>query len=190
MGDIRKFITDDVLMNHKRVFSRGHCSVYENSPEVNSFYRSLPKCNCQDWKKVFQSEISCCFDEWAGHLNGGISEIMKRNGIKIYDEVCIADINVKSGCLQINRMPKYKNVYFVYKDGKLKLMSNNISREVLYVHFQKRKMDIETNINYDLYYFVAPNHITSDKTKIRKNFREEKMFELGKLLKRLQNKLR
>ena len=41
-GDIRKFVTDDVLTKYKRIFSRGHCSVYENSSEVNAFYRTLP----------------------------------------------------------------------------------------------------------------------------------------------------
>ena len=65
-GGIRKFITDDILMKYKRIFSRGHCSIYQNLPEVNSLYRTLPACSCQEWKTVFQSEKACCFDEWAG----------------------------------------------------------------------------------------------------------------------------
>lgn len=44
-GGIRKFITDDILMKYKRIFSRGHCSIYQNLPEVNSLYRTLPACS-------------------------------------------------------------------------------------------------------------------------------------------------
>ena len=55
-------------------------------------YRTLPACGCQDWKKVFQSEKSYCFDEWAGHCGGGFSQIMKINRVEVYDEVCMAYI--------------------------------------------------------------------------------------------------
>ena len=116
-GDIRKFVTDDVLTKYKRIFSRGHCSIYENSSEVNALYRTLPTCGCQDWKNVFQSEKSCCFDEWAGHCGGGMSQIMLQNNVTIFDEVCSADINVNKGNFEINRMEKHKGLYFAYENG-------------------------------------------------------------------------
>ena len=189
-GDIRKFVTDDVLTKYKRIFSRGHCSIYENSSEVNAFYRTLPACGCQDWKNVFQCEKSCCFDEWAGHCGGGMSQIMKLNGIEIYDEVCSADINVNHGKFQINRMPKYKNLYFEYKEGKLALKANDTSREVLCAHFQKREISVNKNINYEKYFFIAPNYVTSEKRMIRTHFKEEKLFEIKRLMKRVQSKVR
>lgn len=189
-GNIRKFITDDILRDYKRIFSRGHCSIYKNSLEVNAFYRSLPVCGCQDWKKVFQNEASCCYDEWAGHCGGGISQIMKLNSIEIYDEVCSADINVNYGKFQINRMPKYKDVYFQYENGKLELKSNDINKEVLCAHFQKRRLNIDENINYSNYYFVAPNYVTSEVSNIRSHFIEEKLFEIEKFTQRIQSKVR
>ena len=53
-GDIRKFVTDDVLTKYKRIFSRGHCSIYENSSEVNAFYRTLLACGCKIGKMYFK----------------------------------------------------------------------------------------------------------------------------------------
>ena len=32
-GDIRKFVTDELLEKYVRIFSRGHCSIYRNSSE-------------------------------------------------------------------------------------------------------------------------------------------------------------
>ena len=189
-GNIRKFITDDVLENHKRIFSRGHCSIYKNLPEVNAWYRTLPTCGCLDWKSVFQKDSSCCYDEWAGHCGGGISQIMKLNEIAIFDEVYSADINVNYGRFRINRMPNYKDLYFEYKEGKLELKGKNISREVLCAHFQKREINIDKNINYNNFFFVAPNHVTSEERKIEAHFVGEKLFEIKRLIKRVQSKVR
>ena len=189
-GNIRKFVTDDILTSYKRIFSRGHCSIYENSLEVNALYRTLPACNCQNWKNVFQSEKSCCFDEWAGHCGGGLSQIMLENNVEIFDEVYSADINVNKGKFEINRMGKHKNLFFVYKNGSLELKGSDIDREVLYAHFQKRNVKIDENVNYDTFYFVALIYITSDGSQIKSRIVENKLFEIRRIFKRLQNKLR
>lgn len=70
-GDIRKYITDEILSKYDRIYSRGPCCLYRNTAEVNQWYRILPAKGFQDWKEVFQSSESCCFDEWAGHAGGG-----------------------------------------------------------------------------------------------------------------------
>ena len=174
-------------MKYKRIFSRGHCSIYQNLPEVNSLYRTLPACSCQEWKTVFQSEKACCFDEWAGHCGGGLSQIMQLNNVKMFDEVFFADINVNSGRFEINRMKKYKNPYFIYEKGSLK--GSDVDKEVLYAHFQKREVKIEDNINYNEFYFVAPGFITSNVDKVKHYIVQERLFEIKRFRKRLQNKV-
>ena len=62
-GDIRQFITDDILDRYDRVLTRGHCGLYRNTEEVNSWYKTLPSCGYQGYKDVFQSMESRCFDE-------------------------------------------------------------------------------------------------------------------------------
>lgn len=189
-GNIRKFVTDDILTSYERVFSRGHCSIYENTIEGKVLYRTLPACGCQDWKKVFQSEKSYCFDEWAGHCGGGLSQIMKINHVEVYDEVCMADIYMNSGKFEINRMEKHKNLYFECRNGKLELKGTDIEREILYAHFQKRRIKIEKNLNYDRFYFVAPNRVTSEAGQVKPHLVAEHMFEIKRLSNRLHNRLR
>lgn len=40
-GDIRKFITDEILEKYDRVLTHGHCSLFRNTQEVNKAYRTL-----------------------------------------------------------------------------------------------------------------------------------------------------
>ena len=40
-GDIRKFITDDLLNKYERIGFLGHSTIYKNTTEVNSRYRTI-----------------------------------------------------------------------------------------------------------------------------------------------------
>ena len=48
----------------------------------------------------------------------------------------------------------------------------------------------DKDINYDKYYFVAPCHITSDESQIKSHVIENRLFEIRRLLKRVENKIR
>lgn len=61
---------------------------------------------------------------------------------------------------------------------------------MLCAHFQKREISINKNINYGKYFFIAPNYVTSEKRMIRTHFKEEKLFEIKRLMKRVQSKVR
>ena len=76
------------------------------------------------------------------------------------------------------------------ENGKMKLKGQDMNREVLCAHFQKRAIEIEKDINYDKYYFVAPCHITSDENQIKSHVIENRLFEIRRLLKRVENKIR
>ena len=41
-----------------------------------------------------------------------------------------------------------------------------------------------------LHFFIAPNYVTSEKRMIRTHFKEEKLFEIKRLMKRVQSKVR
>jgi hypothetical protein len=188
-GNIRKFITDDILIDYDRVYSRGHCSLYRNNQEVNSWYKTLPNHGCQDWKRVFQTESSCCFDEWAGHCGGGTSEILKRNGIKIYDEAEMADLKVAYGGFKVNRWgSNCKVAAFRYEQGKLMAVDydGNEIKEVLYAHFQKRKVKISTELHGRKFYLNPPAIITD---RIRKNILQEKMYEMDYIFYKFRRKI-
>lgn len=188
-GDIRAFITDEILNSYDKFFSRGHCTVYRNNSEVNKWYRTLPDGGCQKWHEVFQCELACCFDEWAGHCGGGMSQIIKQCGIKVFDSVYTADINVNYGRFIINRMDNYNNQYFHYINGKVYVKNKKcLNKEVLCVHFQKRNLNISKDIDFTNYYLIAPNYISSDIKMVKKYPLLESRFQIRRLLERLYNK--
>lgn len=66
-GDIRKFITEDVLAENDVITSRmeylvGHFALYRNCLHVNELYAQS-----QDHKFIFTTPVNCCFDE-CGYL--------------------------------------------------------------------------------------------------------------------------
>lgn len=61
-GDIRKFITDDILDKYEKIGFQGHSTLYKNTPEVNQRYK-IQIDEELNYKKVFTSEKGCFFDE-------------------------------------------------------------------------------------------------------------------------------
>lgn len=158
-GDIRYFITDDILDKYIKVYVHGHCSLYKNIEEVNKMYRIL-KCNtCKDYKEVYTNKTNMCFDE-----RPGIFKIMKENGISIYDNPDFADLDYSRAKFKILRRSEFDKTVniFLFKDGKVYLLNDKITEEFLYVHFQKRKIEIE-NIGQREFYMISPGIVTSDK---------------------------
>ena len=62
-GDIRNFLTEEVLNKYEYVYTHGHCCLYRNRPDVNCWYRTLPDNGYQKWREVFQNPKSrACSD--------------------------------------------------------------------------------------------------------------------------------
>lgn len=187
-GDIRKFLTDEILEKYKRIYTRGHCCLYRNVPEVNAWYRLLPRQGYQEYKKVFTTNDSCCFDEWGGHCGGGISCIIHANGIEVYDSTDMADLAVNRAVFKINRredIPVTCQTYFKYENGRVTACYRNEEcAEFLYVHFQKRAPKVVDGIYDDCLYLIPPNIITSE-------YKHRKLFDLVKFdFDKVVNKIR
>lgn len=163
-GNILKFVKKEVLDQYDRIYTRGHCCIYRNTSIVNSWYRELPCKGYQKWREVFTSNKNCCFDEWAEHCGGGFSMIIKANGIKTYDGSDFADLNVNKGWFHPNGK-KYsgKKVYFLVKpDGCFVYENENKVDEIAYVHFQKRKIEINLVKCENQFFFCAPAHVSNE----------------------------
>lgn len=158
-GDIRHFITEKVLDNHDRILVAGHLSIYKNNPLVNGIYKDVTKPN---WKEVFSSESSFCFDEWPGtssYWNKNLSDKLYLND-NIYDDI----EPLVYSFFSINKRKKDKgrnNFMFSFLDGKLYrycCMGEQVVREEsLYVHFQKRNLLIKTTVSNS--FSIIPNRI-------------------------------
>ncbi|MBR6388947.1 MAG: hypothetical protein IKS15_02370 [Opitutales bacterium] len=159
-GNIRNFVTDEILDKYDRIYSRGHLSIYRNSPHVNSFYR-LENNIGVSYKKVLQSGKSYSFDEW-----GGVSRLWDAYAKdKFYDKIDFDDISVKYKHFEsyqkvfqkFDGEPK-KWVYFSFSKDGLTRVSKNDKTQTCYVHFQKRNMQVSKDIFPECKEFImVPN---------------------------------
>lgn len=143
-GDLRKYLTEDILEGHDRIGMQGQCSIYRNTERMNTAFKNMPRMGCIDWHDVYSKPQNFAYDEWAEHNGGGLSEIMKRNNIR-YCELHYADIMTdKYGIYSYAR----GRVKLLLHFNKGRLTENFINceskqlsvNEIQYAHFQKRKM--------------------------------------------------
>lgn len=151
-GDIRYFITENILNTYDKILSRGHFTLYRNSLENNSIYRSSIN-NKFIYKDVFTSNQNYSFDEW-GH--DGINNIYLSQGINIYDEIIFSDIYIgKKGFYpyQLLKNGKKYNSIFLWEEGELYQYYEKdgalIVDKVMYLHLQKRSMEIDLIDSYN-----------------------------------------
>lgn len=217
-GNIRRFFTDDLLSRYDRILNQGHCSIYRNVPAMNYAFKTLDPMGCMDWRNVYTTEENLAFDEVAEHNGGGLSMIMERNGVAMYTKWVFADLHIRLKWFQTARTGRFyatdedshstffehtkDATYLHYRlDGKLG------SREVMYVHFQKRAMKIKCGLKADgsdTFLILPPGMVTESEGKLsekqirktmkRNNYRylfSELVGELGvsRLIKRAFRKL-
>ena len=168
-GDIRKFITDDILDNYEKIGFLGHFTLYKNSIDVNKRFMLGTKSNIS-YREILSSSKNMAFDELNSYSINTIYNENNYNFFRIDDfyydvsplsfafRRVIFDDNYKYKCLK--RIP----TIFEWKNGHLYELSvvNNklLKTELLYIHFQKRSMKksfdgLENN------YFIIPNTFTT-----------------------------
>jgi hypothetical protein len=139
-GNLKKFITKDILNNYDKIFSVGHLTIYRNNDYVNNLYK-IPFNNL-DYKKIFASSDNYGFDE-----HNGINEIWIGTKGKYYqDESIIIDIDPylrnfqRIGSKKIHKNYIWQTFYFnkgiiyhvYWRFAKIHYV------EFMYIHFQKR----------------------------------------------------
>lgn len=151
-GNVRSFITDDILSKYDKIGNRGHCCLLRNSEEIRKAYRYDSSC-IVTYRDAFSSDLAYCFDE-----NKAFGRYCQENNVKTCDNFTFFDVDYRHDDY---RVPVYeKNIFkinahniFEYDNGRLFLWSvevNNedvIKKEILYVHLQKRKMNVGIDIN-------------------------------------------
>jgi hypothetical protein len=137
-GDLDQFITPEILRANKKLFSRGHLTIYRNEPAVNAAYRSS---TLIDSHQIFTTPAVCLFDEWQG-----IHRIFEELGLGQYNKEIMGDIKVYSSRLVCTNIPNHNPQIFVWEEGHVRqyfLKNGSVAATGLaYVHFQKRKIVI------------------------------------------------
>lgn len=142
-GNLRKFLTEDILTNHDKILCRGHLTLYRNTDKVNrAFLLSCP--GVPDLWEVLRTNKQVQFDEW-----GGIYLIFRYNDFRQYHAEFIADIRPPTKW-KITRFDTVaptnypEQVFYWYKGGIYRAHYNSdravVDEEYAYLHFQQRSM--------------------------------------------------
>lgn len=149
-GDIRSFITDEMLEKYDRFFINGHFSLYRNISRMNELYRSEGSHPEYNYKDAFSTNDQYYFDEFRG-----MELKCYRNNIKLFqNEEMYIDISPKLSHFEYEE----KRCVYLYKDGHLYVRGNDFDKEILYVHFQKRRIDCKLTKS-DRNFVLYPNVI-------------------------------
>lgn len=140
-GDLRSFITEEILEKYDRVLIRGHLSLYLNTPQINAAYK-LPIPGGLDFHVAFASPSSSQFDEWKG-----INLIFRYHNLKQFHANWIADILPPSRfvvpAFRTVSQPNFPDQIFYWYRGKVFrafLYEGGVwDEEFAYIHFQRRR---------------------------------------------------
>lgn len=158
MGNLGKFINDDLLDSYDKIFRLGHLSIYRNTSEINSIALK-PYQGCEIGKRILQTPKNCWFDEeWDPVHNVSINRIFEAYGKRIYKDDLSLNISFsynrfvrgKFVGIENTSMPfgfeieKYKDALYLWNKGNLYryfLNKGELVREDFpYMHLQQRPM--------------------------------------------------
>jgi len=155
-GDIRKFVTDDLLQRYDKLFIHAHLSLYRNCEEANNYYRL--KAPGIWYRDVYASPKVRSFSEFKG-----INLLLRHHKIPFFrDDNYLADIDQHVHHFQSISPPNYKHQCFCWDKGRaLKMFWDTDgcrSREYLYIHLQKRRMQRPSGALWERdAWYIAPH---------------------------------
>jgi hypothetical protein len=162
-GDIRHFLTEEVLSNHKVILGLGHLTLYKNTEECNHFFE-LKIEGFQYYKDVFSKPRNHIFDEF---LHGGLSDMWKfKDPTHLWDQKPFDDIEIPLKSLNFKSVfntDNPKKLIFEYSAPNLYRIFINSHNQIvkeptLYAHFQMRSfMRVKTKNKNN--YMIVPNAI-------------------------------
>lgn len=139
-GDFSAFLSQDMLQRYDAIFNGGHFSLLKNNTTINTLYKQDGA--AFDYSEVIANDAVYAFDEFVG-----IQSIAKINNIKAYYFIPYIDTDVRFNHLQARHsIENYSYQIFYWENGKLLRSYLNgchiANEEFLYIHLQKRKMNI------------------------------------------------
>ena len=163
-GDIRKFITNELLDKYDKLFCLGHCTLYKNTEEINKVFMNDYKGE-KLYKKAYSSDDSFAFDE--EYLPDNVNRIFKEYGYRVLEDDYSANVSILHSDFRLVRFDQQTRNYitekknrnvFVFNKGTIKRYQKKfhelIITDYMYIHLQRRKMDVIL-YNMDKYKIVS-----------------------------------
>lgn len=138
-GDIRSFITEEVLENYDRVFYNGHISLYRNCEKMNSLYRyQEPEYPAVNYEESYSSRRAFYFDEF-----GGMYTKCLCNNISVFEDLSIRrDPIIAEERFYWEEVKDSTQFVILWEKGKLYSIQRDEKKELIYAHFFRRKFSV------------------------------------------------
>lgn len=144
-GELRKFLSEDILARHDKILCRGHLTLYRNTETVNRYFMlDCPGIETYQEKFTNPDPAKLQFDEWRG-----INLILRYHDLPQFHDEFIVDIKPPSRW-KITRFESaagrnYPEQVFYWHRGRVFQAHYNCDRgiaddEYAYIHFQKRSL--------------------------------------------------
>ena len=160
-GNIRSFITDEILSDYDVIGFLGHSTLFRNTDRINELYRIRLQ-EKELYREIFSNPNNCYFDE------GGLQKLLKQENISVYDRIIFADISPLYWHFRIGRQDSVgieKNKHRIFTWEKGELFSQSIyegkicSDAFMYAHFLRREMVFEKDLEEN--WIIIPNKIVA-----------------------------
>lgn len=142
LGQIRNFVTDDLMSRYDKIFTRGFATLYRNTDYINRLFLQKHKEALYTYQEAFRTDYTCHFDEC------GICQMADLMGVKTYPDIPLADIDYnRANFIRMFIQDEYRDQIWQYDAGKLfrlYVSGEEVKKqEMLLIHLQKRQMTIE-----------------------------------------------
>ncbi len=156
-GNIRHFLTDEILESYDKFFKLGHFQIFRNTKRMNQLFLKEHK-SALSYKFAFSKNV-LFFEELLGMHNIAQAECVKTYTDNVFSDIKASELWFTRSQYAYPDVRQGEKCVYEYVDGNLYEYSfddESINkREVLYAHFQKREMEIRTN-DFNKY-VIVPN---------------------------------
>lgn len=182
-GQIRDFITDELLENYEKIGSMGHCVIIQNSDKMRKMYRQKIG-NEEPYKTILFCKDNMSFDE-GGNGDYGFPSICKANDVKEIWRRWFTDIYTETFEFRHKQyhenVPYFREIKLIeVKDGSVWITNKDDGSRfaTMYVHFQGRIM--ENYVTARERYFVIPNRFVQNDSTINDDTKDREFYEARK----------
>lgn len=157
-GDIRHFITDEVLSHHKMISGWGHFTLYHNDEDTNTYFMKEIE-GYKSCKEVFATNKTCFFDEYR---HKGFGDKWKEcRPEDSWTEEHFDNIAFPKRSFHFwSWISGWKQFVFEHHEGKLFRIKyakgQLLKEETMYAHFQHRGYMKDTVTDYG-HFIITPD---------------------------------
>lgn len=165
-GDLRDFLSDDILRKYDKIHMFGHLSLYKNTERINKCYL-IPANSGLTIQDIFSVSETVCFDDM--YQKASINRLLLENGFSLLERVpdLVADVLPSKWSFRLwEDKGERKKRIFEWDRGKLydvvAIEGKIQKREVGYLHLQKRKMINELSAGTNHFYIIPNRFIKAE----------------------------